>query len=381
MPKLGVVPPPPPPLESPAQSQVEEWLSRQIIREEQAPVVDFPTTDLLPSEPEDDYRPESFLLDEWDEFPGSLPPPDNDSFAVLTEPVPQLEQEMESEIQADEPPQQPALPTPAFLPELVQESPPPSFEWPPPASPPPPPPPPVVVADSAWTLGVDPMPSLNEAAPTPYVAPAGSLFFSPHEPPPVPFSTQQPPRSDVFSTAPVRQEEIGPPLFFATEVFQGASFPDEIQVPPAAAEEPLSRETPPPAPVPPPVTEESALQSIPPPPAPSEPAAPEIQVELASPGEASFDSPLEVAPPNPWQPQPEEMASPPAPQLPPQIAGALVEAEIVLRPRAPMQNAVVSKSKFAPPSDEAADAHFPGPLQSKDEPKPRPTWRSWWRGD
>lgn len=374
------LPPPAPPIENPAQSQVEEWLSRQIIREEQAPLVDFRVTDLLPSPPEDDYHPESFLLDESDEFPASSAPPDNDSFAGLTEPVPQLAQETAHEIQVEEPSEQPALPAPALPPQEVQETPPP-FEWPPPATmapppppapaPPPPPPPPPVVVDSAWTLGVDPMPSLNEAPPAPYVAPVGSLFFSTNEPPPVPFSTRRPPRSEVFSTAPLRQEEIGPPLFFATEVFLGAALPDEIQVPPAAAAAPAPPETPPPA----------GETYLPPPPA-SAPAAPEIQVEFASPGEASFDSPLEAAPPNPWELQPEESVSNPAHQPPPQIAGTLVEAEIVLRPRAPMQNAVVSRSKLAAPSSgEATDAQLPESLQSSHDPKPRPAWRSWWRDD
>ena len=65
------LPPPAPPPEIPAQSQVEQWLSRQIIREEQAPVVDFSTVDFTPEEPEEDYQPESFLLDEFEEFPSS----------------------------------------------------------------------------------------------------------------------------------------------------------------------------------------------------------------------------------------------------------------------------------------------------------------------
>ena len=125
----------------------------------------------------------------------------------------------------------------------------------------------------------------------------------------------------------------------------------------------------------------------------------EIQVEFAAPGDASFDPPLAAAPQNPWQPEPEVFATAPAfPAFPTQTqtTGTVVEAEIILRPRAPMQNTVTAKSKFVPPTfskhfpaertdtppaEGANDAHFPGPLPSPHEPKPRPTWRSWWRGD
>jgi len=117
---------------------------------------------------------------------------------------------------------------------------------------------------------------------------------------------------------------------------------------------------------------------------------------LAAPGEASFDPPLTAAPHNPWQPEPDVFATTPPVPFQPQTAGTVVEAEIILRPRAPMQNSVTAKSKFAPqnfakpfsnedsaipPAENANDAHFPGPLQSQQDPKPRPTWRSWWRGD
>ena len=49
------------------QSQVEQWLSRQISREAQAPVMDLAALTVVQREPEDDYRPGSFLLDEFDE--------------------------------------------------------------------------------------------------------------------------------------------------------------------------------------------------------------------------------------------------------------------------------------------------------------------------
>ncbi len=363
-------PQPVPQPENPAQHQVEEWLSRQIIREEQAPVIDFSKADLPPAEePEDDYHPGSFLLDDADEF-SAVPSPGNDSFAGLTEPAPQPlpepapemerveEEQAEDEQEAPLPPQQ-------------------SLEPSPPAA-----------ADAAWTLGVDPMPSLND--PAPYVAPAGSLYFSTPVRQEVPITKQEPPRSHMFSTAPLRQEEPGPPLFFSTSVFQGAAFPDEIKVAPTI--EPVPPLTPPT-----PSAEAPMLRAEPliePPPVAV--TAPEIPVELAAPGDASFDSPLAAMPENPWQPEPKVFAATPSVPVQTQATSTVVEAEIILRPRAPTQNAVAAKSKFnpasfgkpfsdevsAPPPAEAAnDAHFPGPLQSQRDPKPHPTWRSWWRGD
>jgi len=392
------LPPPAPPLEVPAQSQVEQWLSRQIIREEQAPVIDFSEATITPEEPADDYQPESFLLDELDES-SSSPPPDNDSFAGLTEPAqpipapaPEIEEAVEAEQEPEAPPPtlqflQQAPPPPAPPPVLLQTSYPPVPGQVLPQTPPPPPPLLPLAADGAWTLGVDPLPSLNESAP--YVPPVGDMFFSTPVPQEAPKSTMEPPRSNMFSTAPVQHEEPGPPLFFSTSVFQGAAFPDEIQV------------APPFTPVPP---MPSPAQSVEAPvwePAPVfEPlpaaAAPEIPVELAAPGEASFDPPLAAAPHNPWQQEPDVFATTPAVHFQPQMASTVVEAEIILRPRAPMQKSVTSKSKFAPqsfakpfstedsaapPAENANDAHFPGPLQSQQDPKPRPTWRSWWRGD
>ena len=345
-------------LEIPAQNQVEQWLSRQIIREEQAPFVELSTADVPPGKLEDDYRPQSFLLDEADAVPALASP--NDSFAGLTEPVPQQ--------------------IPAPVPPMEQEvllPPPQVFETPPPPG-----------ADAAWTLGVDPMPSLNEAAP--YVAPAGSLFFSTPARQEAAPSKPKPPPSNMFSTAPLQQEEPGPPPFFFNSVFQGAALPDEIQVAPAMAPVP-------PMPSSVPTAEAAAWEPAPviePPPA-KEPT-PEIPVELAAPGDASFDPPLAAAPPNPWQDEPDASDTVPTSPLQSHASNPVVEAEIILRPRAPMQSTVTAKSKFAPPgfdknaplvsshgppADVAAEAPFPNPLQSPREPKPRPTWRSWWRGD
>lgn len=365
------LPPPAPPIEIPAQSQVEQWLSRQISREEQAPVVDFTTDDATPSEPEDDYRPESFLLDESDEIYRS-PPPHNDAFAGLTEPTPQPLQELAPQIaEIETEPEAPPSPPQVLL-----------------QTPAPTPPTPPALADAAWTLGVDPMPSLNDNAP--YVAPVSSLFFSTQTRQEAPMGKEEPPHSNMFSTAPVQHQEPGPPLFFSTAVFQGASFPDEIQVAPVFEPVPLMASPAPSAEVP--VWQAAPVFE----PLPAAAAAPEISLELASPGEASFDPPLAAAPHNPWQPEPDVFAMTPAFPLQTQTASTVVDAEIILRPRAPTQNSVTAKSKFAPqsfgkpfssednaapPAENANDAHFPGPLQSQHDPKARPTWRSWWRGD
>ncbi len=396
------LPPPAPELDIPAQSLVEQWLSRQIIREEQAPVVELSAADVTPCEPEDDYHPESFLLDDAEEL--FREPPDHDSFARLTEPAPQamiepvtlpapeieieleyeealpappppLLQEPEVEVEEEDAPyvvaapapHEPEFPLPHLLPHL-----------------------PPTTAGAAWTLGVEPLPSLSEAAPyvPPYVPPAGSLFFS------APVRQE-----DVFS-APVRREEAPRPVF-SSPMFQGAAFPDEINVAPAALE-------PVPAPAPAPAGPAPPAESfhLPEPepvnqPPPAAETTPEIPLELASPGDASFDPPLAALSESehPWHPGQDIFATTPAfPVFPTQThtTSPAVEAEIILRPRAPTQNTVTAKSKFAPPgfgkhfpadssdtpsAEGTDDAHFPGPLHSPHEPKSRPTWRSWWRGD
>ena len=346
--------PPTPEPDLPAQSQVEQWLSRQMIREEQAPVVELSTASVESAEPEDDYRPQSFLLDEADEFSDSSPA--NNTFAGLTEPVlqqiPEPAPQMDDEVSHPTPPQEREKPA---------------------------------AADSAWTLGVEPLPSFSEAAP--YVPRAGSPFFSAPVRQEASISEQESPRSSMFSSAPVQQDAPVPPLFFSTAVFEGAAFPDEISV------------APPPEPAAIPTDVSPALETrqepLNEPPSVVE-AAPEIQVQLAAPGDASFDPPLAAVLQNPWQPEPDNPDTTRTSPLQSQAISAVLDAEIILRPRAPTQNSVTAKSKFAPPafgkhfsaeSDDtppaegADDAHFPGPLQSPREPLPRTAWRSWWGGD
>ncbi|OYW72637.1 MAG: hypothetical protein B7Z37_24305 [Verrucomicrobia bacterium 12-59-8] len=357
------LPPPTPQPAPPVQSQIEQWLSRQIIREEQAPVIDFSTTDITPSEPEDDYRPESFLLEDAEHL--SSAPPGNDSFAGLTEPIPSLFQAPAPNIEEIVEEKEEVPPTPPQVQALLPQTPPPPLPRP--------------AADAGWPLGVDPMPSLNEAAP--YVAPAGSMYFSTPTRQPPPIRAKESPRSNMFSTAPVQHEDPGPPLFFSTAVFQGAAFPDEIQVAPAS--EPAAL---PSADVAPPLHE----------PPPAEDTAPEIQVQLAAAGDASFDPPLAASFQNPWQPEPDAPAPLPSSPQHSHTASPVVEAEIILRPRAPTQNSITAKTKFAPPAfskhfsaessdappaEGANEAPFPSPLHPPRDPRTRNDWRSWWGGD
>lgn len=372
---------PAPEVDTSAQSLVEQWLARQISREAEAPVVDFSTLTATAREPEDDYRPGSFLLEDGDDMAGAAPA-DIDSFASLTEPATQSIWVPEPLIVDEEPVFDEVEPQVAAAEALFAELEPmnadaveePGY----PAAP--------SAADAAWKLGMEPMPSLNDAAPQ--VAPAGSMSFSPGVPQEDTSSEPEATHSNMFSTAPVQQEEVAAPLFFATSVFQGAAFPDEIQVAPPF--EPV-----PPMPAPPAAEEAPAWAAEEPvgEAAPAAETAPEIPLELAADGEASFDEPLAAAPTNPWQPEPDGFPMTPPVTDHTQMAGTVVEAEIILRPRAPTQNAVIARAKFSPSSfnnhfadasndtTPAEDAHFPGPLQSKRQPKPQTTWRSWWRGD
>ncbi|MDB6004458.1 MAG: hypothetical protein JWR15_1445, partial [Prosthecobacter sp.] len=232
--------------------------------------------------------------------------------------------------------------------------------------------------------------------------------------------------SSMFFTAPVQKEDLEPPPVFFAPVFEGAAFPDEIQVASAPAFESIA-----PAPVfemiaPAPVSEPIApefepiadipsfeptapltaadLEDLTPIPEP-EPAseappviaaqpAPEISVQLAAPGDASFDSPLAAAPENPWESKPDVPVI--SPYAPPSsyTTSPIVDAEIILRPRAPMQNNVTAKSKYSPPNPikkdfaetfDTAPTTASNDLSSENVPpataKPPRTWRSWWRGD
>lgn len=459
---------PAPPAEMLPQSQVEQWLQQQIDREAESPVISFPADEpaaALPEDeepaafasfppPEDDYTPQSLLMDDFEAHePLSVP---HEAFASLTEPVACVTAPVSAPATGHEPDLVPVL---RAL-EATESSP---------------------AANAAWLLGIEPVPSLSEPA--------------------APATAEE--RISFFTDAPA-----APPVF-TTPVFEGASLPDEIEVasPPAEAEplahllpvsgtpvslnaehpqepsestkgkepetdflnppppffsakgtDPLTEafvfsslatqsgerpqemespiDSPAPASASPsapavfpftlPLTHSTELPSIfsstpsatsplfPSPPhaspalsspfsSPSTPAPAdesivgkeqekrddviEIPVQLAAPGEASFDPPpLVTSSHNPWQPPAE---SEPPPSQPASAARQsvipIVDAEIVLRPRAPVQSAVVAKpvpasapEEPAVVSDTAESPSPPPPLPGK---RPRSIWRSWWRGD
>lgn len=182
---------------------------------------------------------------------------------------------------------------------------------------------------------------------------------------------------------PIMMPVLFPMPAYTASVFGGGSLPDEINV--VAMAEPPQLPTAPVA-APPPVEPERA----------SSPPARDIPVELAVEGEASFDQPWPVLPPNPWlagQPSP-FVESPPAP-LP--VASPVVEAEIVLRPRAPTQPTVVARpppqpprpvinaTPTSPPPGEATGEPPaplpPAPVRSPMEQRARRNWHSWWQGE
>lgn len=131
---------------------------------------------------------------------------------------------------------------------------------------------------------------------------------------------------------------------------------------------------------------------------PSDKAAPvpEIAVHVAAPGEAWFDSPLAAAGvPNPWLPPKGDvegsdvpLTSSFAPLTPSSTSSPIVDAEVVLRPRAPTQSAVVPKVSSLKPAiidpEEPAPEDAPqpsAPVKSPREQRAHTSWRSWWKGD
>lgn len=154
----------------------------------------------------------------------------------------------------------------------------------------------------------------------------------------------------------------------------------------------------------------SSLKSAPaPPPEKNEPATevpmaaatpvPEIAVHVAAAGEAWFDSPLAAAGvSNPWLPPKGDVAGSDVPltssftplsHSSPSVT-PVVDAEVVLRPRAPTQASVVAKNAPAKPAvvdpaeadPMAEDPSAPNSQgQSPREQRARAAWRSWWKGD
>jgi len=201
-------------------------------------------------------------------------------------------------------------------------------------------------AASGWIPGIDPLPSWSE--------------------------TPDPP---VFADEPVfTKDDVSIEPVFEAPVFAGGALPDEIEV----AELPETTNA---------LQEAALMKLFTPAEAPSfapPELAREIPVQLAQPGEASFDSPMLSAV---WPP-PEAIVSPAQ-----AVPAVIVEAEIILRPRAPTHNTVTSKTvPFSATFTDAvpagvenagpeADPIPRAPLQSPREQRARSNWRSWWHGD
>lgn len=439
----------PPAHESP-QSQVEAWLSKQMQREMAEPVLDLslhaqdaaaapapaagqaffpagfstPVVQAMPApvpendgrEPaqnEDDYHPGAFLLDEAESLPQPRQMPAqaqgrHEAFAQLTAP-----RDLYVNLEPCEPaqPLEPTAAMPAVMMPLQVElthSEPAFFSTPAPARAASPfqtgasamvqmyPP-----ADATAPLNLEPLPSLTESAP--HVPTAGALFFA--APPPLQQVERDP--------QPHALQEVPPPEA-AAQVFEGAAFPDAIDVPMAFGldeipavlfkeKTPASEGALPDSSTP----VQSGAYTLPQMHLHAATAMPffnaveptrEIEVQLASPGEASFDPPLAAAPQDPWQAQMEAAmagavsapeldaetglltahASPSSPYWPvprsdaasatpvdvaaPAHAfsgGPVVDAEIVIKPRAQDDTRPVFVAKPRPlaPSFAAAAAH------------------------
>lgn len=389
----------PQPREPEVDPRIEDWLARQMDREVQAAALDavLPEAAAVPppaffsadeaamvpdgaaAPEEDDYRPEPLLPD----APASGHAWEADSFAGLTEPPVSRSAPFLPSPPASVPTPAPAVATgpawagglpsppplaglepftaatfPPYAPAPPDEIPRPVFATFNPSTPPLFPPDFPLAAEGLSIPGIEPLPSWSEAvAPPP--EPAGDLDLeSLFNPPPF----QSSPQADEHSGAPP------PPVVLATEHAQPSADPmaSFFQAPGPFTSAPK-------APV-------------------NETPVPEIAVHIAAAGEAWFDSPLADVP-NPWLPpkiEDEPPLTPPAPGQAP-VPGPVVEAEIVLRPRAPVQAAVVPKNlPPAPKSPEtdvevelaANDPELPrAPVQTPREQRARSTWRSWWRGD
>lgn len=339
----------------PARSKIDQWLDQQLDRDGLlAPAPLPPRADDPACDDEDDYVPEPFLPD--DASCDAAPLETTEHFAQLAEPVirPETPTALSPPIAAA----RSGMEAEAFQTTSTIENEPP--------------------ADHSWLLGVAPIPSLHEPATSLH---AGETLFA-----------SDPTGADHLPTAPT------------FSVFQGGDLPDEIDVHESSSPAPehlmpsFSNDEHQP------VTglEGSVLAS------PSDVAddtsqagsgAPEIEVHIAAPGEASFDPPAVLADESPWNASEHPSAlwpsSNPETLQPP---GPVIEAEILLRPRAPVQSNVVPRQ---PPSDPDARADLAvhdapaqsvlsaadssilprAPVQTPREQRARQTWRSWWRGD
>lgn len=194
-------------------------------------------------------------------------------------------------------------------------------------------------AEAPWVLRIEPLPSLDEPLPAFAIDPG------------------------LFTSSPMEGQAVRET---SAPVFEGGTLPDQIEVTPQP--EPVVHLMPVLAPMP----------AVPPPLEPPAEPVIEIPVQLAAPGEASFDPPLLDAALDPWR----QDVSPPAVEPPqPRVTTTLVDAEIVLRPRAPVNAAVVPRAKHgmpAPlPAEPSADVGADD-TRSPDFARPKAAWRSMW---
>lgn len=150
-------------------SQIDHWLARQIDREARSAVVPLPTTPVI-TEPQDDYVPQSLLIDDANEAGAAV---EYETFAQLAKPPPPRPKPS---------PDAPGTPHAALMmqpQEAADTSP--------------------EAAGAAWLPGIEPLPSLGE-----------------------------------MTTAPLWQSAPELPQMPAAPVFDGGVFPDEIEVQPSA---------------------------------------------------------------------------------------------------------------------------------------------------
>jgi hypothetical protein len=282
-------------------------------------------------------------------------------------------------------------------------------------------------SNAAWLLGIEPIPSVGEPPPAPYpepsslfvtIAPAPPVFTTglfqggslpdeievpPHPPqpgPPAPLPPPSPPNPEPPAPAPpIPEPPVPTPVPHLVPVFPATSGTGDETSAAGWNQRPLisSSENPFFASSAPNLAFDIPISAVPHSPPPFEEGTTEpvieISVHLAAPGEASFDPPPMDLAQDFWQPagefpstqatavSPESAAAPPSSPL---LAGPVIDADIVLRPRGLSQNSVTSRTKplapisTAPPLPGAPAAESPAPPHDK---RPRSTWRSWWRGD
>lgn len=277
---------------------------------------------------------------------------------------------------------------------------------------------PAPLSTAAASTAADPGFNLESLFSAPPATPPSALAASSTAPAiPAPVGPDSPPPIKTAPTGPLGPIAEANAPFFSAGIGAGPTSPPhslapsqaEVPAPKAAPEPPPAVEDPmaaffrtPAVPTSPSVSEVEKA-AAPPTHEPTDSPARDIDVHVAAPGEAWFDSPLATLPHNPWL-APKAAADeaplassmpPPGTSLPAPAPGVqpIQDAEMVLRPRAPVQSSVKPRSLHPTPAPKGTpplpDDKTPGstaPLQLPPEPpreeRPRnSTWRSWWRGD